>query len=75
MIKVLPDQPDLGGPVFILIVNLDYKTDLSSYAGVFTASSGGCYMVQQDQSGTRAPALVHSLQHGRRTVSFVLCLS
>ncbi len=49
MIKGLLDQPDLGEPVFMPIVNLYYKTDLSSDSSSSTAFNGGRYIVQQGQ--------------------------
>lgn len=41
MIKVLSDQPDLVESVFMPVVNLYYKSDLTSDSSFCTASNGG----------------------------------
>lgn len=53
MIRGLLDQSDLGEPVFMPIVNLYYKSDLSSDSSFCTASNGGLVAGSQLKTHTR----------------------
>lgn len=76
MIKGLLDQPDLGEPVFMPIVNLYYKTDLSSDCGSSTAFNGGCYTAQQgeDRRHIHACEICSKVGSKQRPVSIALYL-
>lgn len=70
------EQPDRGESVFMPIVNLYYKTDLSSYSRCSTASNGGRYIVQQGQNRRHTDAHTVCSKAGskQRPVSIALYL-
>lgn len=63
MIKGLLDQPDLGEPVFMPIVNLYYKSDLSSGSSFCTSSNGG--LAAGSEQKTHTHTHTRNLQHVR----------
>lgn len=76
MIKGLLDQPDLGEPVFMPIVNLYYKSDLSSDSSFCTASNGGLAAgsEQKTHTHTHTRAICSTSGSKQRPVSIALYL-
>ena len=63
MIKGLLDQPDVGEPVFMPIVNLYYKTDLSPDISFCTDSNGGRAAGSELKTHRHADAHTHTHTH------------